>query len=249
MLVWQPERFGLAQLHQLRGRVGRGQRRAAAYLLVDPDRRLPPASEKRLRTLEALDRLGAGFAISARDLDLRGSGDLVGEDQAGHIKLIGLGLYQHLLALAVRAAQGEPADERHPEIRLGLSGRVPDSYVPEPELRLNLYTRVARLRTSEEADALRDEIEDRFGPLPQEVEALLMLARLRAACGELGIRRLNGGPQGLAADIDPGRADDLQPAMEGVTRRGERLLLACGGVDPADLGRLAARFLRSLQPG
>ncbi|WP_407529038.1 DEAD/DEAH box helicase [Methylobacterium oryzisoli] len=248
MLVWQPERFGLAQLHQLRGRVGRGQRRAAAYLLVDPDRKLPPASEKRLRTLEALDRLGAGFAVSARDLDLRGSGDLVGEDQAGHVKLIGLGLYQHLLALAVKAAQGEPAEERHPEIRLGLSGRVPDSYVPEPDLRLTLYTRVARLRTGEEADGLRDEIEDRFGPLPPEVEALLALARLRAACLDLGILRLSGGPQGLAADIDPGRADDLRSTMEGVTRRGERLILACSGVDPADLGRLAARFLRSLQP-
>lgn len=248
MLVWRPERFGLAQLHQLRGRVGRGQRRAAAYLLVDPDQTLSPASEKRLRTFEALDRLGAGFAISARDLDLRGSGDLVGEDQAGHVALIGLGLYQHLLDLALRAARGEPAEDWSPEIRLGLSGRVPDTYVPEAELRLNLYIRLARLRTAEEAEALGDEIEDRFGPLPPEVETLLTLARLRADCLDCGILRLSGGPQGLAADLRPGRAADLPPTIDGVTRRDERLLLACGSGDPAELGRLAARFLRGLQP-
>ncbi|ACL56589.1 TRCF domain-containing protein [Methylobacterium nodulans] len=247
MLVWHPERFGLAQLHQLRGRVGRGQRRAAAYLLTDPQARLPAASEKRLRTLAALDRLGAGFALSARDLDLRGAGDLFGEDQAGHVKLIGLDLYRDLLERAVRAARGEPDEAAPAEIRLGLAGRIPQEYVPEPELRLSLCARLARLRTADEAEALRDEIEDRFGPLPPEVDTLLTLARLRAACRDLGIARLSAGPQGLAADFEPGRVEAVARAVDGVVRRGDRLILHRPCADPAECGRLAARFLRALE--
>ncbi|WP_336490243.1 TRCF domain-containing protein [Methylobacterium nigriterrae] len=247
MLVWHPEKFGLSQLHQLRGRVGRGQRRAVTYLLSDPDKPLSPASEKRLRTLEALDRLGAGFAISARDLDLRGAGDLVGEDQAGHVRLIGLGLYQHLLEQALRAARGEPIEDWHPEVQLGLSEWVPESYVPEPELRLSLYTRLARLRTQEEAEALREEIEDRFGPLPAPVEELIALARLRAACVDLGIERLSGGPHGLAADFRPGRLGELVLSGNELDRRGDRLILPQGSPDPAQRARLAAELLEQLQ--
>ncbi|WP_191062535.1 helicase-related protein, partial [Geminicoccus harenae] len=126
MLVWRPERFGLAQLHQLRGRVGRGNRSATTLLLTDPDHPPVPAAEKRLRTLEALDRLGAGFAISARDLDLRGAGDLIGEEQAGHVTTLGLGLYQHLLDRALRRVRGEDvADDWLPELHLGVTGRIP----------------------------------------------------------------------------------------------------------------------------
>ncbi|MFE1599376.1 DEAD/DEAH box helicase [Methylobacterium sp. ID0610] len=247
MLVWHPERFGLAQLHQLRGRVGRGQRRAAAYLLTDPETPLPAASEKRLRTLAALDRLGAGFALSARDLDLRGAGDLFGEDQAGHVKLIGLGLYRDLLERALRAARGEPDEPPPPEIRLGLAGRIPEAYLPEPELRFGLCARIARLRSAEEAGALRDEIKDRFGPLPPEVDTLLTLARLRATCRDLGIVHLSAGPQGLAADFAPGRVEAVARAVEGVTRRGDRLVLSRPCADPAACGRLALRFLRALE--
>ncbi len=192
MLVHDAERFGLAQLHQLRGRVGRGQRRGVAYLLTRPDRDLPPAAEKRLRTLEALDRLGAGFAISARDLDLRGAGDLVGENQAGHVKLIGLGLYQHLLHLALRAAKGEPAEDWAPEIHLGLSGDVPEDYVPEPEVRLSLYTRLLRLGAAEEVEALRGEVE-RTGS-----------GRRPPGCGRCSRWRICGSPAcGSASPVSP----------------------------------------------
>ncbi|GJD49669.1 Transcription-repair-coupling factor [Methylobacterium crusticola] len=247
MLVFDAERFGLAQLHQLRGRVGRGQRRGVAYLLARPDRPLPPAAEKRLRTLEALDRLGAGFAISARDLDLRGAGDLVGENQAGHVKLIGLGLYQHLLHLALRAAKGEPAEDWAPEIELGLSGGVPDDYVPEPELRLSLYTRLLRVGSAEEVEALRGEVEDRFGPPPDPVRALLTLAHLRVACLALGIARLSGGPQGLAVDFRPGCAPRAMPLGDGITAREGRLILRRPSDDPVLRGRLAAAFLQRIQ--
>ncbi|TXM74864.1 DEAD/DEAH box helicase [Methylobacterium sp. WL69] len=246
MLVWEAERFGLAQLHQLRGRVGRGQRRGVTYLLSRPEKPLAPATEKRLRTLEALDRLGAGFAISARDLDLRGAGDLVGENQAGHVKLIGLGLYQHLLQLALRAAKGEPADDWTPEIRLGLAGSVPADYVPEPELRLSLYTRLLRLRSLEEVEALRGEVEDRFGPLPEAVADLVTLARLRVGCCALGIARLSGGPQGLAADLHPEAPALLVPVADDLVRKDRRVLLRRGSDCPAERGRLAIELLERL---
>ncbi|WP_018262758.1 DEAD/DEAH box helicase [Methylobacterium sp. WSM2598] len=247
MLVWHPERFGLAQLHQLRGRVGRGQRRAAAYLLTDPEAPPPPASEARLRALTALDRLGAGFALSARDLDLRGAGDLFGEEQAGHVKLIGLGLYRDLLERAIRAARGEPPEAAPAEIRLGLAGAIPAAYLPEPELRFGLAARIARLRSPEEAEALRDEIEDRFGPLPPETETLLTLAGLRMACRDLGIAQLGAGPQGLAADFHPGRAAAVARAIAEVERRGDRLILHRPCADPVACGRLARRFVRALE--
>ncbi|CAO4195261.1 MAG: DEAD/DEAH box helicase [Methylorubrum extorquens] len=247
MLVWDAERFGLAQLHQLRGRVGRGQRRGVVYLFGHPDKPLSPSTEKRLRTLEALDRLGAGFAISARDLDLRGAGDLVGDDQSGHVKLVGLGLYQHLLQLALRAAKGEAAEDWSPEVRIGLNGRVPADYIPEPEIRLSLYTRLLRLRAEAEIDALRDEIEDRFGPLPESVDALFTLARLRIGCLALGIVRLSGGPQGIAADFHPDRHAPVIPVSEEITVRDRRIVIRGGCDDAVERGARAAVFLRRLQ--
>ncbi|MEH3144661.1 MAG: helicase-related protein [Methylobacterium frigidaeris] len=246
MIVFDAERFGLSQLHQLRGRVGRGQRRGVTYLLSRPDKPLSPAAEKRLRTLEALDRLGAGFAISARDLDLRGAGDLVGESQAGHVKLIGLGLYQHLLHLALRAAKGEPAEDWTPEIRLGLAGCVPPDYIPEPEIRLGLYTRLLRLRSVGEVEALRREVEDRFGLLPEPVEALMTLARLRAGCFVLGVARLTGGPQGIAADLRPGLPCPV-PAGDDLAVKPGRLVLGRPSETPAERATLATDLIHRIQ--
>ncbi|WP_232629276.1 helicase-related protein [Methylobacterium sp. Leaf118] len=247
MLVWDAERFGLAQLHQLRGRVGRGQRRGAAYLCGLPDTPFSPATEKRLRTLETLDRLGAGFAIAARDLDLRGAGDLVGEDQAGHVTLVGLGLYQHLLQLALRAAKGETAEDWTPEVKLGLIGRVPADYVPEPEIRLSLTTRLLRLEAVEDLDALHDEIEDRFGAPPEPVEALFTLARLRIACRALGIARLTGGPQGIAADFRAGTAPPIMPVSDAITLRDGRVVLRQSSDTPPRRAEQAAALLRTLR--
>jgi transcription-repair coupling factor (superfamily II helicase) len=230
MLVWRADRFGLAQLHQLRGRVGRGRARGIAYLLTEPGEALAPATEKRLRTLEALDRLGAGFAVSAGDLDLRGAGELLGEEQAGHVKLIGPDLYRHLLQ---RALRGEgPEDEWSPELNLGLAGLIPEDYVDEPEMRINLYARLARFDGDETLDDLAAEIEDRFGPMPQPVRNLLDLASLKQLCLRLGIARVDAGPQAIALTFRPGAVDrlPLQPIMAdsgGELRwSGERLILA-----------------------
>ena len=199
MLVWRPDRFGLAQLHQLRGRVGRGRVRGIAYLLTDPARKIARSTRKRLETLESLDRLGAGFAISARDLDQRGAGDLFGEEQAGHVKLIGISLYQHLLTKTLAQARGEElTEETQPELNIDAPGHIPADYVPEVEVRINLYARLARLDDPEEVDTLDEEIRNRFGPPPPPVERLIAFARLREQCRLRGIARIDAGPQAIA---------------------------------------------------
>jgi transcription-repair coupling factor (superfamily II helicase) len=233
MLIWRADRFGLAQLHQLRGRVGRGRVRGIAYLLTDPQAKIAAATRKRLATLETMDRLGAGFAISAQDLDARGAGDLFGEDQAGHVKLIGMGLYRHLLELALGAARGEPVPEEwSPEFNLGLAGRIPEDYVPEAEVRINLYARLAKLTGEDGIDALSDEIEDRFGPQPEPVREFILLTRLKHLCRRIGVGRIDAGPQAIALTF---RRDlsgvasigNLIEASKGtLTWKGERLVYA-----------------------
>jgi transcription-repair coupling factor (superfamily II helicase) len=252
MLIWRADRFGLAQLHQLRGRVGRGRMRGIAYFLTDPESRIGEATTKRLQTLEALDRLGAGFAISARDLDMRGAGDLMGEEQAGHVKLIGLGLYQHLLERALRAAKGESLDDDwSPELKFGTAGSIPENYVPEQDVRLNLYARLARLQEPRDIDALRDEIEDRFGALPEEVEQLIGLARLRPLCRRLGVARIEAGPQAIALSFRPGRGENrgIMEALQGFRElqwKGDRLIAKQSSQSVAERQRLAAELLEGL---
>jgi transcription-repair coupling factor (superfamily II helicase) len=220
-----------------------------AYLLV-PASKLTPATEKRLRTLEALDRLGAGFVISAHDLDFRGAGDLLGEEQAGHMKLIGLGLYQHLLQRGLAAMRGQAIDDWLPEIRLGLSGRFPEAYVPEAEVRISLYARLERLQSAEEIFAFEDEIEDRFGPPPSAVVRLFQLARLKASCRELGIARLDGGPRAIAVSLRGEPSVAVSRAIEGgrteIAWRGGRLLYPHGSDDSAAVTEIATRFLEEL---
>ena len=211
MLIWRPDRFGLAQLHQLRGRVGRGRRQGFTYLLSDPEAPMAAATEARLQTLEALDRLGAGFAISGRDLDLRGGGDLVGEEQAGHVRLIGSALYQAVLARALAAAKGDPdPDQGSPSLNVGATGHLPADYIPDETVRINLYGRLARATTAEDVDALRDEAEDRFGPLPDPAEDLFTGRRLAALARDAGVTEIVSGPKATALRIAAAR----RPGME-----------------------------------
>ena len=249
--VWRPDRFGLAQLHQLRGRVGRGRRRGTAYLLTNPDDKLSAATQKRLRTLEVLDRVGAGFAISARDLDLRGAGDLLGEVQAGHVKLIGLRFYQHLLERALKKARSESVDEDwSPELRLGATGAFPADYVPEEEVRLNLYARLAELTSEEEIADFREEIADRFGPPPLSVGRLFELALLKCRCRGLGIWRLDCGPQAIAATFRPDpevRKRLAAQGEQGLEWRAERLIYPHGSEDADERLSLATDFLDRLE--
>ncbi|WP_019515731.1 TRCF domain-containing protein [Sphingomonas sp. Mn802worker] len=203
MVIWRADRFGLSQLHQLRGRVGRGNRRGQVLLFTEPDHEIAPRTLKRLRTLEAFDRLGAGFAISARDLDMRGAGDLLGETQAGHMKLIGIDLYQQLLEDALRRARGEEADRWTPELQLGVEGCLPETWIPDEELRVSIYGRIARLYDAEALDALEEELEDRFGAMPEEARTLIAVARLRAEARAAQIQRIVAGPAAIALEPRP----------------------------------------------
>ena len=198
MFIWRADRFGLAQLHQLRGRVGRGRAQGNVYLLVDAEE-VAEETRQRLATLVELDRLGSGLSISLEDLDLRGGGDIAGESQAGHMKIIGISLYQRLLARAVRTLRKAPADECGAiTLNLGTTGSIPADYVNDAAMRLNLYARLLRTATRSEIDDLAEEFEDRFGDLPETVSILLRLTRLRIAAASFGISRLDGGPRAMA---------------------------------------------------
>jgi transcription-repair coupling factor (superfamily II helicase) len=228
MLIWRPDRFGLSQLHQLRGRVGRGRAQGVAYLLSDPKEDLSEATRARLSTLEAFDRLGSGLAISARDLDLRGAGDLVGDEQAGHMQMIGAALYQRALHQALRAARGEVVEaDWTPTLNLGDAGCIPSAYVPDPAIRITVYSRLARLESVEAIDAFEEELADRFGPLPVEAAALLGLARLQRLARAANVRRVSAGPKGIALSLTPEHdLDALRRAKSfaGADIDGERLL-------------------------
>ncbi|MBI1682891.1 DEAD/DEAH box helicase [Caulobacter hibisci] len=251
MLVWRPDRFGLSQLHQLRGRVGRGRVQGIAYLLADPDDDMSDATRARLSTLEAFDRLGSGLAISARDLDLRGGGDLVGDDQAGHIKMIGAALYQRLLERAVRVARGEvEAADWTPVLNLGQAGAIPLDYVPDPVTRINLYARLARLANLAEIDAFEEELDDRFGPTPELAASLLDLARLQLLARAAEVRQVSAGPKGLALAMSPEAAKGALARVASIApqaRLDEDRVLIAGAFDDADRRRhLVERLLLAL---
>jgi transcription-repair coupling factor (superfamily II helicase) len=245
MAIMHADRFGLAQLHQLRGRVGRGSRRGQVLLFTDADDAIAPRTLKRLRTLEAFDRLGAGFAISARDLDLRGAGDLLGDTQAGHMRLIGVELYQQLLEGALRAARGETVERWTPELHVGIGGRLPESWVPEVDTRMTLYARLARITGTGDLDAFERELEDRFGAAPDDGRRLLALARLRLQAHALDIARIDAGPAAIA--LTP-RGDPAALATDlGLTVKNGRVFLAERIDDPAArLDRLTALFAEAL---
>ncbi|MBV1688472.1 DEAD/DEAH box helicase [Novosphingobium sp. G106] len=224
MIVWRADRFGLAQLHQLRGRVGRGNRRGQVILLTQAENAIAERTLKRLRTLAAFDRLGAGFDIAAQDLDMRGAGDLLGETQAGHVKLIGIDLYQHLLGTALQRARGEDVERWTPELNIGSCGAIPDSWVPEADLRLALYVRLARIDDEAGLDAFEDELADRFGPLPAQAQVLLEHAKLRPSARAARVARVDAGPAAIALTLRLDFAGNA--SLAGLALKNGRLLLS-----------------------
>jgi transcription-repair coupling factor (superfamily II helicase) len=235
MVVWRADRFGLSQLHQLRGRVGRGRARGVVHLLTEPGTEISPATRKRLETLAALDRLGAGFAVSARDLDQRGGGDLFGEEQSGHARLLGVGLAKHMLRRAILKARGEASPDWTPDLNIGDLPRIPESYVPEVELRIGLYAAFARADDPPALAALREEIEDRFGSIPPEVDELLAMSTLVQACRRWSVGRIDAGPAGIA--LTPREVGDFQRLKVSIVKAGGRVSDASGKlVAPAPSG-------------
>lgn len=202
IVVCWPEKFGLAQLHQLRGRVGRGGIRAFAFLLTES---ASGQSEKRLAVLEEFSRPGAGFAISERDLDLRGAGDLFSEQQSGHVQVFGPVLYSHLLKMASEKVDDGRSVVWVPDLNLPVADMLPEGYVQSAPVRLELYARAARCASEDELDDLEEETSRRFGPLPQAARDFFSVTRLRLDCKRKGIVRLDVGESAVAATFLPGR--------------------------------------------
>lgn len=222
MVVWRADRFGLAQLHQLRGRVGRGNRRGQVILLTEGEK-IADRTMKRLRTLATYDRLGAGFEISAADLDQRGAGDPLADTQAGHMKLIGVDLYQHLFEAALKHAQGDDPRLWLPELNLGDLGALPADWIPDPDIRLGLYVRLARITDEPELDAFEEELVDRFGPLPPGAEKLIAAARVALLSRAASIGRIDAGPAAIA--LTPRGKGAVLPKDLGLVAKDGRLLL------------------------
>jgi transcription-repair coupling factor (superfamily II helicase) len=200
LIVHRADMFGLAQLYQLRGRVGRSKLRAYALFTLPAKKKLTATAERRLKVLQSLDSLGAGFQLASHDLDIRGAGNLLGEEQSGHIKEVGYELYQQMLEEAVAEVKGAPEAAGagwSPQITVGTAVMIPEGYVPDLQLRLGLYRRIGELETPEEIDAFGAELIDRFGPMPEEVGHLLKIVYIKALCRRANIEKLDAGPKGI----------------------------------------------------
>ncbi|MFD0917940.1 transcription-repair coupling factor [Pseudahrensia aquimaris] len=214
LIVHRADMFGLAQLYQLRGRVGRSKTRAYAMLTYSANKLLTPAAERRLKVLQTLDTLGAGFQLASHDLDIRGAGNILGEEQSGHVREVGFELYQQMLEEAVAelkdGGDGEIEGKWSPQITVGATVMIPESYVPDLTLRMSLYRRLAELDNAEDIDAFGAEMIDRFGPLPEEVDHLLKIVFVKALCRRANVEKLDAGPKGVVIQFrnrefaDPG---------------------------------------------
>ena len=199
MIVHRADMFGLAQLYQLRGRVGRSKTRAYAYFTTPAGQRLTEGAEKRLKVLQSLDSLGAGFSLASHDLDIRGAGNLLGEEQSGHIREVGFELYQSMLEEAVASLRGgdeDTADQWSPQIGLGTAVLIPETYVADLSVRLGLYRRLSSLGNRPEIEEFAAELADRFGSLPEEVSHLLDIVEIKALCRTAGVSQIEAGPKG-----------------------------------------------------
>jgi transcription-repair coupling factor (superfamily II helicase) len=202
MIVHRADMFGLGQMYQIRGRIGRGKVRAYAYLTLPADLKVTKPAMRRLEVMQTLDHLGAGFTVASHDLDIRGAGNLLGDEQSGQIREVGIELYQQMLEDAVAEARAGGAgisrkDERWtPTINIGTSVLIPEAYVPELNIRLNLYRRLSVLDTRQEIDAFAAELGDRFGPVPEETKNLLEVISIKTLCRQAQIEKIDAGPKG-----------------------------------------------------
>ncbi len=201
IILHRADMFGLAQLYQLRGRVGRSKVKAYAYLTVPERRIITENAQKRLEVMQTLDHLGAGFTVASHDMDIRGAGNLLGEEQSGHVREVGIELYQQMLQEAVAAAKEGGAEqiatqEFSPQINLGIPVLIPEKYVEDLPTRLSLYRRVGNLREAQEIEQFAVELTDRFGKMPVEVENLLTVMQIKNLCLQAGIEKIDAGPKG-----------------------------------------------------
>ena len=259
LLIHRADMFGLGQLYQLRGRVGRGKQRGYAYLTWPQTHRLSPAAEKRLTVMQTLDALGAGFTLASHDLDIRGAGNLLGDEQSGHIREVGIELYQQMLEEAVAEIKAGAGKRRGtdrewtPNIQLGLPVLIPEAYVRELPVRLGLYRRIGGLTSDAETDAMAAELADRFGKLPEEVDNLLQVVSLKRACREAGIEKLEAGPKGMVVAFrgqkfpnPAGLVSWLATSKGGIKLRPDHKLAIVQDMDLALRMRTARDLVRNL---
>ncbi len=227
LIVHRADMFGLAQLYQLRGRVGRSKTRAYAIFTLPINKKLTDTAERRLRVLQSLDSIGAGFELASHDLDIRGSGNLLGEEQSGQIREVGYELYQQMLEEAVaelKDGDGFTAEEKwSPQISIGTAVLIPESYVPDLQLRLGLYRRLSDIRDAEEIDAFAAELIDRFGPMPEEVDYLLKIVFIKGLCFIANVEKVDAGPKGVVISF---RNNDFPAAAQLVGYLGEQGAMA-----------------------
>jgi transcription-repair coupling factor (superfamily II helicase) len=228
LIVHRSDMFGLAQLYQLRGRIGRSKVRGYAYLTLPERKKLSATAERRLEVMQTLDNLGAGFQLASYDLDIRGAGNLLGDEQSGHIREVGIELYQHMLEEAVAASRGAedgaaPAEEWSPQITIGMPVLIPEDYVADLGVRLGLYRRISALSERNEIDAFGAELIDRFGPLPPEVENLLQIIAIKRSCREAGVERVEAGPKGAVITLRGNRFANPAGLVELIQRNAETL--------------------------
>jgi len=221
LVVYRSDRFGLAQLYQLRGRVGRAKTRAYAYLTMPADRSITEAAQKRLQVLSELDNLGAGFQLASHDLDIRGAGNLLGDEQSGHIKEVGFELYQSMLEdaiLEVKAGGIAPKEEFTPQISVDAPIMIPEHYVPDLDLRMGLYRRLGELEDRNVIEAFAAELIDRFGPLPEETGNLMKIVEVKLNCREAMVAKLDIGAKGAVVTFAETGFPDLSGLLDYMER-------------------------------
>lgn len=209
LIVHRADMFGLSQLYQLRGRIGRAKQRAYAYLTTPADQKLTETAERRLQVLQSLDQLGAGFSVASHDLDIRGAGNLLGEEQSGHVREVGIELYQEMLEEAVASLKtgdetSELGEQWSPTINIGAAVLIPEDYVPDLNLRMALYRRLAEIEDRTGMEGFAAELIDRFGPLPEEVKSLLEIVALKHQCRAALVEKIEAGPKGATLSFRGG---------------------------------------------
>ena len=231
LIIHRADRFGLAQLYQLRGRIGRSKVRAYCYLTIPSKQPLTENAKKRLEVMQSLDSLGAGFSLASHDLDIRGAGNLLGDEQSGHIKEVGVELYQQMLEEAVALARsgntGEAliSDTWSPTISVGAPVLIPDKYITDLNARLSIYRRASSLKTPREIESFNAELLDRFGPLPGEVVSLLEIIAIKQLCKKAGIQKLDAGPKGALIKFYKDRFEPLERLIGFIQREPKSIRL------------------------
>ena len=239
LIVHRADRFGLSQLYQLRGRVGRSKVRAYALFTLPAERKITVQAEQRLKVLQSLDTLGAGFQLASHDLDLRGAGNLLGEEQSGHIKEVGFELYQQMLEEAVASLKAgitaPVADKWSPQITIGTPVMIPEDYVADLPVRLALYRRLAEIEDEREIESFGAEMADRFGPLPVEVEHLLQIVAIKALCRQANVEKIEAGPKGAVVTFRDNSFANPERLIKFIREEGAR-------VRPGPEGRVHRRL-------